>query len=430
VSLPRELPSSNGVIERGGWVSDLVAPQNAIENNSNGVMLELGSSGLATVLSLWCIVAWGLWPVLRSKCGASVPAFALLNICTQAICAIVWALTLGTLIQPSHGPQFTEDLDRMFRDGVSIRDGAVFLGGFCLGHGDHLSALAMEHLPGGVVYPLYAGFIVAAGGVLNYIQVQPSSPPLMFTGFCLALAAIFFLALAEHANQKLASQSEPLVLPADDPLGTKYELLHRAGGGTKAEIQVDVQAESKLHTSSSNHSFSEESSQAESKLTFKQALLLTLAAGVCACVWSPLSTYGTGGDEDSVESNAYVCLFVFACGQLVSLPSVAFISSRISHTGMFTPCLNLTPNAVKWGVICGISVSSGYLAFFLSSEAASAAATVVFGIAHCNPMVALLIEVLWMGTFRGGSSQVKLYLSLTICLYCVAIGVLMLSNHV
>jgi len=381
-------------------------------------MLELGSSGLATVLSLWCIVAWGLWPVLRSKCGASVPAFALLNICTQAVCATVWALTLGTLVQPSHGPEFTEDLHRMFREGVGIRDGAVFLGGFCLGHGDHLSALAMEHLPGGVVYPLYAGFIVAAGGVLNYIQVQPSSPPLMFTGFCLVLGAIFFLALAEHANQKLASPSEPLVLPADGPLGTADELLHRAERGTAG-------GKASLHTSSSNKSFSE---GAESQLTFKQTLLLILAAGVCACLWSPLSTYGTGGDEDSVESNTYVCLFVFACGQLVSLPSVAFISSRVSNSDMFTPCLDLTPNAVKWGVICGVMVSSGYLAFFLSSEAAST--TVVFGIAHCNPMVALLIEVLWMGTFRGGSNQVKLYLSLTIGLYCVAIGVLMLSNHV
>ena len=73
-----------------------------------------------------------------------------------------------------------------------------------------------------------------------------------------------------------------------------------------------------------------------------------------------------------------------------------YSEGRISNSDIFTPCLDLTPNAAKWDVICGVVVSSGYLAFFVSSEVAST--TIVFGIAHCNLMVALLIEVLWMGT--------------------------------
>jgi hypothetical protein len=34
---------------------------------------------------------------------------------------------------------------------------AVFLGGFLLGHGDHIGSLAMQFIPAGIAYPLYSG---------------------------------------------------------------------------------------------------------------------------------------------------------------------------------------------------------------------------------------------------------------------------------
>ena len=56
----------------------------------------------------------------------------------------------------------------------------------------------------------------------------------------------------------------------------------------------------------------------------------------------------------------YVTLFVFATGQLLALPSVAAISGRLGGTGAFAPCQQLTRAQVGWGIVCGLSVSSGY----------------------------------------------------------------------
>ena len=135
---------------------------------------------------------------------------------------------------------------------------------------------------------------------------------------------------------------------------------------------------------------------------------------------------GTGGGGDNVEANPYVCLFVFAAGQLCALPSVAIIASRIAGTGVCAPCWQLSGRAVIWGSLCGLSVSSAFLAFFLGEEAASATAAI--GIGHCNPLVALLIEVCCIGSFRGATAKVRACLALCVCLYCMAVGVLMMSN--
>ena len=51
-----------------------------------------------------------------------------------------------------------------------------------------------------------------------------------------------------------------------------------------------------------------------------------------------------------------------------------------------------------------------------------------FGIAHCNPLVALLVEVCWVGSFRGATRRVRGCLALCVALYCGAVGLLMLSN--
>ena len=405
-------------------------------------MFALGSSEAGLALTLWCLVGWGLWPFLRTQCGASVPAFALLNITSQMAAAAVWGLTLGTLVEPDGGPSFPMELERLFRSGLDLRDGAVFLGGFCIGHGDHISALAMQHLPGGVVYPIYAGFIVIGGGLLNYVQVQPANPPLLFVGFVLILCAIGLLALAEQQHRhgeerdKMSTQEE--IARAEGYISFDAEDRHAedaaATGGASNGPGVSVRS---ISGSSSGSMIVPGSLSAQltppadgagspRRLSFRQALVVTLAGATCGCMWSPLATFGTGGGGDNVEANPYVCLFVFAAGQLCALPSVAIIASRIAGTGVFALCWNLSGRAVIWGSLCGLSVSSAFLAFFLGEEAASA--TAVFGIGHCNPLVALLIEVCCIGSFRGATAKVRACLALCVCLYCMAVGVLMMSN--
>ena len=87
------------------------------------------------------LLCWGIWPTIRQFCGAPVAAFATLNICSQCATAFVYLAVLRTasvaqLAQAVHHP--------------SLRQCAVFFGGFLLGHADQLSSIAMSYIPAGV----------------------------------------------------------------------------------------------------------------------------------------------------------------------------------------------------------------------------------------------------------------------------------------
>jgi hypothetical protein len=51
---------------------------------------------------------------------------------------------------------------------------AVIGGGFLLGHGDHLGAFCMQHIPPGLAFPLYAGTALLLGSLLNLVQARAS----------------------------------------------------------------------------------------------------------------------------------------------------------------------------------------------------------------------------------------------------------------
>ena len=57
---------------------------------------------------------------------------------------------------------------------------AVIGGGFLLGHGDHLGAFCMQHIPPGLAFPLYAGTALLLGSLLNLVQAR-ASPRHLYT---------------------------------------------------------------------------------------------------------------------------------------------------------------------------------------------------------------------------------------------------------
>lgn len=357
------------------------------------------------LLALWCPLAWGVWPFLRTKCGAHVPLFALLNMSAQVFGATLSGLTVG---EQQHRP-FTCDLSNLLTIGPSIRDCAVFFGGFCLGHGDHISAVAMQHLPSGVVNTIYAGSIVAGGGMLNYLQVQPSSPPLLFMGFALVFCAITALALAEHSHHH-----SKRIHTREAESGQVYHAFERGGAADATTPTVSMAFERSASPSG------------EARLSFRSALAVTLAGAACSCLWSPLATYGTLQDAHNPQSNSFVCQLTFALGQLAALPSVAFISGSISGNDARTLYSQVSCRSVGWGLLCGLAISSGFVAFFMSS--AHVSATVTFGIAHCSPLVSLLIETCLTESFANATSRVVGLLTLCVGLYGVAIVALMMST--
>eukprot|EP00658_Telonema_sp_P-2_P028994 TRINITY_DN22115_c0_g1_i1.p3 TRINITY_DN22115_c0_g1~~TRINITY_DN22115_c0_g1_i1.p3 ORF type:complete len:135 (+),score=35.39 TRINITY_DN22115_c0_g1_i1:54-458(+) len=107
------------------------------------------SSSIALPILMLCLPAWGLWPVLRSKCGAPVPAFAVINMSAQFVCALVWAATMG--MATSTDGRWSNGISSL---SIDLHVAAIFLGGWCLGHADHLGSMAMQLISPGGAYSM------------------------------------------------------------------------------------------------------------------------------------------------------------------------------------------------------------------------------------------------------------------------------------
>ena len=410
--------------------------------------METAEQTVGVILALWCIVGWGLWPTLRTRSNLPTPAFALLNVSTQWVCALVWGVAFGSSsvenfawLTPTFSSQIapssssssmrtTTTTASYSADASSFaaalctlaahptsRDGAVFLGGVLVGHGDHLSALAMRRLPGGVVYQLYAGVVVGLGGLLNYALVQPARPALMFCGFSAILGAIFALAVAERAYGREA-RSEALErleasIQSDEAVGA------RAASGVYVRFEEPRNSRAALTAYSHGDSSS-------GHISPRTALAITLGGALCASLWSPLATWGS---VSGAEAEPHIRLVVFASGQLCALPSIAALAHAVERSGAVSPCAALCWcagwRAIGYGLACGLSIASGFVAFFVAARLVTP--PVLFGVAHCAPLAALLID-LHDGAFRGATHDVHTALAACAALYVAGIGALVASN--
>eukprot|EP00656_Telonema_subtile_P041972 TRINITY_DN4733_c0_g1_i3.p1 TRINITY_DN4733_c0_g1~~TRINITY_DN4733_c0_g1_i3.p1 ORF type:complete len:314 (-),score=63.90 TRINITY_DN4733_c0_g1_i3:161-1102(-) len=291
-------------------------------------MFVPSSYGAALPLVIVCLPAWALFPTLRTKCAATVPAFAALNISGQLGAAVLWALTLG-MLGASQG-RFVGHLHTLELD---WHVGAVMLGGFCLGHADHMGAVSMQMIPAAVAYPIYAGVTVVGGSALNYMQAQPARVPYWVVGQALVLLAVLQLSTMQKLDQHRAGE-------------------HRLLTGEEEGEETKEWPEPKL-------------SDQQAKTT-RTALVVCLCAGLCGSLWSPLSTFARKSDQ--LKDDPYLCLFLFVSGEVCSWPTVALLSWRIGGHSVCRSFEELRPSQVAWGLLTGLNASIGYIGYFLGSS--------------------------------------------------------------
>lgn len=406
-------------------------------------MFEPTSTGIALIFTFIPLPAWGLWPTLRGKCGAPVPAFAALNMSAQLIMSVFWAFTLGMI--SGHDETFTSAMSELFGGKFDIHCLAVMGGGFMLGHADHLGAFAMQYISPGIAYPMYAGVALLFGSILNYIQVAPGSTLLWALGLALVFIGVSLLAVistldadrpggAKMTFTKSLTDSivgPPTASQASQQLGASglsdyMEAAHLDDINTYHENRDVDTARGSLDFGEVKGE--DDENLGEHPVSQNLAMAVCIGAGLAGSAWSPLSTFGRAGDSEGARllNDPYVCLFLFCTGELLAWPSVALLSGYMAGTGVCAPLSELTPRSVVWGLICGTSVSAGYMSYYLGSSVI--AATACFGIANCNPLLALLIDVFVLGSFNDSTSLVKTLLGACILTYCSAIALLVASG--
>lgn len=171
-----------------------------------------------------------------------------------------------------------------------------------------------------------------------------------------------------------------------------------------------------------------EEEEEEPQISPATAMMICLIAGLCGCLWSPLSTFARAGDSKGAKliSDPYVCLVLFTFGQLLAFPSVSFIAGRLGGTGVRGPLRELDSRSIFWGFLTGMTVSGGYIGYYMGSTIIPA--TACFGMANCNPILALLLDVFVSRSFDGATNKVKKLLVACILAYLMAILLLVLSG--
>jgi len=341
------------------------------------------SSGIALALCVLNMLCWAFWPTLREKCVVPMPAFAFLNMTSQLLTSIVFAATLG-----SSGVG-TDDAAWQFLaralSGHDARVFAVFAGGFLLGHSDHMGSLAMQVIPAGVAYPLYAGITTVFGTCFDAAQVGlGSNPVLVLLGLALVLVGLALLALGQDVGTRRRSQHGEDGILSLQPSGNSASACDRNLTSPEGSPR-DALCESSA-------------AQHKQRISARCAMLICALAGLAGGGWSPLSTLGRAASmEENPVRCAYVSALVFAFGQLCAYPSVALLGKGLGGISLHDAFRTLTVRRALFGCLCGVSVNTGYVLYFVASSLISP--TITFCLVSCNPLLALGISSL-RGQFR------------------------------
>ena len=333
-------------------------------------------------------VFFGVWISGRRMCQAPTSVFALLCLPTQLILSVFFALSLGSIQSQAENfdeTLFTSEFPRVFDGAHSL---AIFAGGFVLGHGDLLCATAAAHIPTSVTFPIYVGWALVQGSLLNFF-IEDSTARLapFLAGLCLALLAILSMAASQMAQRRVS--------PADGPRSSPVGTTQLSQGPLERAESASERGEPALGTCGTSAeplkaAFGASSALGEitsERRVSQKYTLLSVLAGVCAGLWSPLSTYGRGRDPEEGEvelpeglRNPYSTLVVFMVGQTAALPLVLWEIELIERGVAATPSplrvlgaacrrLQVLPRADRvWGVVTGFFLASGYLFYFLGTE--------------------------------------------------------------
>ena len=319
---------------------------------------------------------------------------------------------------------FLSCMKGIFRE-PDIKHVAIILGGIFSGNGDNIASLAMEGLPAGVAFPIYAGTMTVCSEIIMFL-LEGSDKPLYLSlglaGVLLGIAALGF------TQKKLDERNISL---HGLSIGDEEELLHNALLNSQSSFGSSVKRREPLSKT--------------------KCVLICLVTGIVASFWPPLAAFSMKKhNSDNYVSDPFAVLFLFTFGILLSSLTVIPITSFLSmndeavcedpeapgssccgpkHTNLWTATFRevrgLKNKQIGYCILTGFAISTGYAAYF--SASVEVPSSVTFGLCGCAPLVALLIDICITDAFTGCSKTAKGWLCLCILSYGSALVLLSLA---
>ena len=195
--------------------------------------------------------------------------------------------------------------------------------------------------------PLYAGTTLVLAQLLNYMQLGSEDPPMLLFALALVALGLAFLTLTAAAKEKVPRPEAGLESSLLPPVAATA----RSGDRSSAPPAIN--------------SVQERTHPAPKQISPRAAMVICAIAGLAGSGWSPLSTYARAGAEAEADPvhDTTICLVVFQLGQLLAVPSITNIASRLEGSGVLAPLRALSLRSAAWGILCGMCVSSGYVVY-------------------------------------------------------------------
>lgn len=367
---------------------------------------------------------WGSWPNLRNLSKTEAPIFVILYVCSQWVVMLLLSMTLGNIASSSNNVFDNETFvhELWNRTGSCDKIVLVLISGFLNANGDFLCATALVKLPSSVANPIYGGWVLIQGTLLNFfVESYDGDLYLLFGGVFIAFLGILSMTASDYYAADPSTRLHSRVVSADTYDDSKDALFQALTSESDPIVS---------HFSTDN--------QTSAKVVQKWIFVCILAGAVCGA-WAPLSVIATDG-PGSIQCQ-YIMMFFFQTGQVAAIPFMIFYyfkclappydpySKKIQSKGMGDVWGNLlrTPRKDKlYGCLTGVAVGSGF--FFYFSAVDVIPSTISFAISNCAALVTIFNDVVFCHHLRHATSFQTCYMAAATVLFIIAIVLMVLAE--
>jgi glucose uptake protein GlcU len=386
------------------------------------------SHAVATMFLFGVMGCWGSWPNLRKLSKTEAPVFVILYVCSQWLTMFLFAMSLGNIAQESGNIFDNESFLHELRNRTGSFDKIllVLVSGFLNANGDFLCATALVKLPSSVANPIYGGWVLIQGTLLNFfVEKYDGNMYLLFLGVFTAFCGIVCMTASDYYAADLSTRMHSKIVSVDSAACEEL-------GDT---LYQTLTAESPLLTS-------EHRTELVSAKVVKKWIFVCILAGVVCGAWAPLTVIATEG-PGSIQC-PYVMMFFFQTGQVTAIPFMIFYYYKLlapAHDALAhklgrepSPSIgNLWTRLVDsplqdkfYGCLTGIVVGTGFFFYFTAVDVIPS--TISFAISNCSPLVTIFNDVVFCDHLRHATTPQKRYMLLATILFAAAISFMVLAE--